>query len=165
MKFLAFVFSLCFLVVLSVEAKKRPKRYNAVVYLTDNSSYKGILEKVSAGGLTIDYYGTSKFINAGKIESVRIKKAGTLTKSVVVGAAAGLLVGYGIYEKEVSTKTIQEGASFPVVVVGTALIGSGIVALINSFLPRKHYRNLQQAGEYKKIIAELRTYAVESLQQ
>lgn len=164
MKFLIFVFLFGFLVVYSAEAKKRPKRYNAVVHLTDNSSYKGIIEKVSAKGITIDYYGSSKFISAGVINSIRVKKAGTLTKSVLIGAAAGLLVGYGIYEKEVSNKTIQAGASFPVVVIGTALVGSGIVALINSFLPKKHYNNLQQAGEYKKIVPALEEYAAESLQ-
>lgn len=164
MKFLVFVFSLCFLVVLSAEAKKRPKRYNAVVQLTDNKSYKGIIEKVSNDGITIDYFGSSKFISSNTIKSIKVKKTGTLTKSILVGGVAGLAVGYGIYAKAEGDGTIQSQA-FPVVVVGMGLVGGGIVALINSFISKKHYHNLEIPGEYKKIVTVLSTYSSEKLPQ
>ena len=162
MKFLVFVFSLCFLVVLSAEAKKRPKRYNAIVQLTSNKSYKGIIEKVSNDGITIDYLGSSTFINAGAIKSIKVKKTGTLTRSLLIGAAGGLLIGYSIYEKAESDHTIQSQA-FPVVVVGGALLGGGVAAFINSFLLKEHYQNLDAAGAYLKISNELSAYSSEKL--
>jgi len=162
MKFLVFVFSLCFLVVLSVEAKKRPKRYNAIVQLTSNKSYKGIIEKVSNDGITIDYLGSSKFINAGAIKSIKVKKTGTLTRSLLIGAAGGLLIGYSIYEKTESEGTIQSQA-FPVVVVGGGLIGGGIGALVNSLIFREHYTNLDTTGAYLKISNELSAYSADKL--
>jgi hypothetical protein len=163
MKFLGILLSFCFLIVLNAEAKK-PKRYNAIIVVSDYSKYKGIIQKVTSEGITIDYLGKPRFIGSGTINSIKVKKAGTLTKNVIIGGAAGLGVGFLIYNSQHKASNVPV-ESFPVIVFGSAFIGAGVLSFINSFHYEQKYENLEEQGAYKKISKELSAYAAENLAQ
>lgn len=138
-------------------AQKRPKEFDAVI-ISKNVRYKGFIENVSTGGITIDYYGQPKFIASDSISSIKIKRTKALRKSALYGSVAGLLGGTALYVHQNRQGNLNSLAS-PVVILGAAMVGAGTAAIINTATSVQHYRNLNEPGKFKSIHQQLFNYS------
>lgn len=138
-------------------AQKKPKEFEAVV-ISKNVRYKGFIEDVSAGGITIDHYGQPKFISSDSLNSIKVKRSKALRKSALYGSAAGLLGGTALYVHQNRQGNLNSLAS-PVVILGTGMVGAGTAAIVNIATSVQHYRNLNEPGKFKSIHRQLFNYS------
>ncbi len=139
-------------------AAKKVKRYDAVVYSNTNHRYKGSLSAVSETGLTIDYMGQPKFINADSISSIKIKRMGVLRKYALTGAVTGLAVGVPVYADGSRSGTLSSLA-IPVVFIGTTLSGALLGSLFNAVIAVKRFNDVSSGENYNRIRPELMPYS------
>lgn len=135
----------------------KPKNYDAIVYSTTQHRYKGILENVTDKGVTIDYFGVSKFIDADSIRIIKIKRSSALKSHAFTGAAAGLLVGIPIYI-DGNNKGKLSSLALPVVLIGTTLTGAAFVSAINSLTHVRKYE-IKRDTPFKSIHPILLRYS------
>lgn len=142
----------------NVSLAQKPKNYNAVIYSVNNQRYKGFLQDVTDQGVTIDYYGKSKFIGADSISSIKIKKTSALRRHALVGGSFGLLAGIPVYIDGNSRGKLSSLA-LPVVVVASTLGGALIGTLINTVTSVQRFDKINRGNSYKSIQPVLLRYS------
>lgn len=154
------VWAMVFLTSFSAFAKPKPAHYYAVIYSENNLRFKGNLEKVSEKGLTIDYFGKSKFISADSIKSIKIKRSVALKKYALIGSAGGLLAGAAIYNHGNQQGKLSILA-LPVVLIAGTLAGATIGALVNTMTSVEKHQ-ISNPADYRSLYSSLIRYSDEN---
>ena len=139
-------------------AAPKSKNYDAIIYSATNHRYKGFLQDVSDKGVTIDYYGHSKFFSADSISSIRIKRTGSIRRNTLAAGGIGALAGIPIY-MDGHNKGKLSIMALPVVVMGTALGSSVVGWLINSLTSVQRFDHINQGISFKSIQPVLLRYS------
>ncbi len=140
-------------------AQSKPKRYDAIVRTENGRRFKGLLESVEDNGLTIFYHRRSKFISADSIKTIRIKKYNAQNRAFLIGGLLGVGSGLAIYVNQEDKGNVQP-IILPVVIVSSTVAGAAIGGIINSFISRQKYENVNTEGRFKAIKEELKSYSV-----
>lgn len=151
---------LFFLVILlsNVSFGQKVKNYNAIISTNSGHRYKGFLQDASDKGMTIDYYGQSKFIGADSISSIRIKRTNDLKTYASISAGLGLAASIPVYI-DGNNKGKLSLLALPVVLVAGTMGGALIGTLINSATSVKRYRKVNDEIPYKNIQPVLLRYS------
>ena len=137
---------------------QKVKNYNAVVKTNSDHRYKGFLQDATDKGITIDYYGQSKFIGADSISTIRIKRTNDLKRYSTVTAGLGLGASIPIYI-DGNNKGKLSLLALPVVLVAGTMGGALIGTLINSATSVQRFRKINDEIPYKNIQPVLLRYS------
>jgi hypothetical protein len=154
-------YCLLFCVILSGSvslAAPKPKNYDAIIYSATNHRYKGFLQDVSDKGITIDYFGQSKFFSADSISSIRIKRTGSIRRHALAAGGIGAVSGIPIFIDGHNRGKLSIMA-LPVVMAGTAFGGSLAGWLINSLTSVQRFNHINQGTSFKSIQPVLLRYS------
>ena len=139
-------------------AAKKPRNYDAVVFSKNNHRYKGFLIDVTDKGLTIDYLGQPKFINADSIKAIKIKRTSALKRHALTASAIGLGAGIPIY-LDGNSKGQLSALALPVVLIGTTLSGALLGSLVNTITAVQRFDKINQETSFKSIQPVLLRYS------
>jgi hypothetical protein len=149
----------CVLLLLChVSFAQKVKNYNAIINTNSAHRYKGFLKDVSDKGITIDYYGQSKFIGSDSISSIRIKRTNDLKRYSTITAGIGLAASIPVYI-DGNNKGKLSLLALPVVLVAGTMGGALIGTLINSATSVKHFKKINDEIPYKNIQPVLLRYS------
>jgi hypothetical protein len=137
---------------------QKVKSYNAIITTNTDHRYKGFLQDVSDKGLTIDYYGESRFIASDSISSIKIKRSDGLKRYSIVGAGVGLAAAIPIYIDGNNQGKLSLLA-LPVVLVAGTMGGALIGTLINAATSVKRYKKINDGIPFKNIQPVLLRYS------
>jgi hypothetical protein len=137
---------------------KRPKNYHAIIYSVNNERYKGFLQDVTDKGVTIDFYGKSKFISADSISSIKIKRSSALKRHALTAGGIGLLAGIPVYI-DGNNKGQLSSLALPVVVIASSLGGALVGTLINTVTSVQRFDKINKGNSYKSIQPVLLRYS------
>ncbi|NEU07891.1 hypothetical protein GZH53_06160 [Flavihumibacter sp. R14] len=138
-------------------AGQKPRNYDAIVSTT-NHRYKGFLIDVNEKGLTIDYFGMSKFISADSINTIKIKRSSALKRHALVGSAIGLAAGIPVYA-DGNNKGKLSSLALPVVLIGTTLTGALVGSLVNTITATQRFDKINSGNSFKSIQPVLLRYS------
>lgn len=151
------IFSIIFICDAGILEGAQPKDYDAVIYTSNRNRYKGFLEDVTEKGITIDYFGQSKYIAADSIQGIKIKRSSALKNYALAGAALGLVAGIPVYLDGHGQGKLSLLA-LPVVLIGITLSGAVVGSLINTVTYVKRYKTQGDTG-FKSIYPILFRYS------
>ena len=139
-------------------AAKKPKNYNAIIYSNTQHRYKGFLQDVTDKGVTIDYYGKSKFISADSISSIKIKRTSALKRHAFLASLIGLGAGIPVYIDGNNNGKLSSLA-LPVVVIASTLGGALVGTLLNTVTSVQRFDKINKGNSFASIQPVLLRYS------
>jgi len=139
------VILICGSIIVSAQSKK--DRYDAIIRTELHQRYKGLLLKVDESGLTIRFHTQDKYIAAGSIRSIRIKRYNAQNKSFLAGSLLGLGGGLTIYGVQKNKGNLNQSV-LPVVIISSVVTGAAVAGALNSAVSVVKFQNVQKKNFY-----------------